>query len=146
MVQLLSPFWNDYPCVVRLRTSVKGINDITKIKGDEGTPWNIPRLIFTSKRLIWPDINVVFQSVIVDLMSEITLAAESFSFKAMENHVIDFIIIIVVFLFTFGMASLDIWFYLNSERRRILLRMKIVPGMDVYCKYDVAIGMSIFVR
>ena len=47
----------------------------------------MPRLTLTSPRLMSPDINSVFQSIKVDLRSEITLVSTLTSFKALIIHV-----------------------------------------------------------
>ena len=150
MILLTSPFWNEYPCFVHLKTIVKGINYITKIKGDKETLSNIPRLIFTSLRLMWPHINAVFQSIIVDLRSAITLGGALISFKALiiqAWRTMSYALLLSLLFFfcsPFGMALLEI--YLNSERPSSLLGMKEVPRMAVYCKHVVAILILIFLR
>ena len=52
-----------------------------KSRGDKESPWNTPQLIFTSPRLVSPNTNSVFQSIIVDLRSAVTLGAAPTSFK-----------------------------------------------------------------
>ena len=58
-------FWNEYSWFIRLKSSVKGISDIMKAKGDKEPPWNISQLIFISPRLMSPDINSVLRSSIM---------------------------------------------------------------------------------
>ena len=73
-------------CFIHLKTNVKEISDITKSKVDKESPGNIHRLIVTSPRLMSADINSVFQSIIVDFRSAITLGAAPISFKALTIH------------------------------------------------------------
>ena len=84
---LLLALRNEYPFFIRLKASVKGISDKMKSKSDIESPWNIPRLIFTLRRLVSPDINFVFQSIIVDFKSAITLGGSwPIIFKALLYH------------------------------------------------------------
>ena len=58
------------------------------------------RLTLTSPRLMSPDSNSAFQSIKVDLRSEITLVSALISFKALIIHVFRFVFLLLQFLMT----------------------------------------------